>query len=158
MKSLSLKLLDYHQWANNQLLDRLTELPSDLFICDLNSVFPTISDTFGHIYMVDKLWLHRMQNGDFALTPKTFENISQVRSAFELLYIDINQFIKSVDLSKIINYKNSKGHEFNNSVFEIVQHLVYHGNYHRGNIASMIRNSGNRGIETDFIMYLRNKK
>ncbi len=37
---------------------------------------------------------------------------------------------------------------------ELVQHVVNHGTYHRGNFTTMLRQLGHQGASTDYIFYL----
>ena len=55
-----LKQVDYHAWANIRLFERLKELPNyeTIFTEQIQSVFPSIKDTFAHIYITDQVWLH----------------------------------------------------------------------------------------------------
>lgn len=55
-----LKQVDYHAWANIRLFNRLKELPNydTIFTEQIQSVFPSIKDTFAHIYITDQVWLH----------------------------------------------------------------------------------------------------
>ena len=54
-----------------------------------------------------------------------------------------------------ISYTNSKGQKFNNSIQEILFHIINHSTYHRGQIAMEFRNSGIEPINTDYIFYKR---
>lgn len=40
------------------------------------------------------------------------------------------------------------------SINELIQHIVNHGTYHRGNISSMLRQLGHAGASSDFVFYL----
>ncbi|MEC2456617.1 DinB family protein, partial [Bacillus cereus] len=40
------------------------------------------------------------------------------------------------------------------SILELVQHVVNHGTYHRGNITAMIRQLGHSSTMMDFVLYL----
>ncbi len=55
-----LKQFDYHAWANTRLFNQLKELPNyeTIFNEQIQSVFPSIKDTFVHIYITDQVWLH----------------------------------------------------------------------------------------------------
>lgn len=55
------QLLRYHVWANRQLVKHLKTLPQDLLAKEMDSVFPTIAQTLGHIISADKVWLSRIQ-------------------------------------------------------------------------------------------------
>ncbi len=61
--------------------------------------------------------------------------------------------IDSVDLSKIVDYKNSAGNPFSNSVRDLLFHVVNHSTYHRGQIASDCRQHEATVISTDYIFY-----
>ncbi|WP_308201712.1 DinB family protein [Priestia megaterium] len=37
---------------------------------------------------------------------------------------------------------------------DVVQHVVNHGTYHRGNIIAMLRQLGHPGVMTDYVLYL----
>ena len=53
----SLKLYDYHVWANQKIFDRLKELSEDIYEKEIQSVFPSISKLMAHIYVSDNIWL-----------------------------------------------------------------------------------------------------
>ncbi|MEK3724277.1 DinB family protein [Paenibacillus sp. FSL H8-0034] len=44
--------------------------------------------------------------------------------------------------------------KLNVPLVELVQHVVNHGTYHRGNITAMLRQLGHKGVPTDYIFYL----
>lgn len=60
MKEYMLKQVDYHAWANIRLFNRLKRIPNydTIFTEQIQSVFPSIKDTFAHIYITDQVWLH----------------------------------------------------------------------------------------------------
>ncbi len=53
------------------------------------------------------------------------------------------------------NYKNLKGSLFETLLSDILAHMVNHGSYHRGQIASLIKKSGGEPAGTDYIGYVR---
>ncbi|MEX2463797.1 MAG: DinB family protein [Balneolaceae bacterium] len=60
-----------------------------------------------------------------------------------------------VDLDRIIHYKNSKGAEYFNALWQISNHLVIHGQHHRAQIAMILRKAGIELPNIDFINYAR---
>lgn len=58
-------------------------------------------------------------------------------------------------LVRTISYTNTKGAAFNNTVEEILHHMVMHGMYHRGQVARGVRQAGGVPLPTDFIVYVR---
>ena len=52
-------------------------------------------------------------------------------------------------------YRNTRGEEFENAVEEILTQVFLHSAYHRGQIASTLRDAGHEPALTDFIHALR---
>jgi uncharacterized damage-inducible protein DinB len=55
-----------------------------------------------------------------------------------------------------VHYKNSKGEPWTSNVADVIQHVVFHSAYHRGQIASDVRAAGKEPAYTDFIHAVRN--
>lgn len=54
-----------------------------------------------------------------------------------------------------IDYENSRGERYSNEIDAIVQHVINHGTYHRGQLRGI---AGERGVafpETDLIAFIR---
>lgn len=58
-------------------------------------------------------------------------------------------------LQKKINYVNSKGVAFQNKIQDILFHIINHSTYHRGQLASELKEQGFTPISTDYIFYKR---
>ena len=58
-------------------------------------------------------------------------------------------------LARRIEYANSKGEAWSNTVGEILLHVLYHSAYHRGQIAGDLRAAGRVPAYTDLIGALR---
>lgn len=58
-------------------------------------------------------------------------------------------------LKKKISYKNSRGERFENSVRDILFHVINHSTYHRGQIATDCKLHGMTPLATDYIFYKR---
>jgi uncharacterized damage-inducible protein DinB len=61
------------------------------------------------------------------------------------------------DLSQTISYKNTKGEAWTSSIADVLTHVVMHSAYHRGQIASHMREKGQTPAYTDFIHAVRQK-
>jgi uncharacterized damage-inducible protein DinB len=158
MKKLTLQFFDYHSWATKQLIEHLSKLPKEIMNKEVNSVFPSISHTFAHMYAVDELWFLRISGkGVDSIESKPFKTIQEMNDAFTCLHNEMLEFLNlKDDLEQTVIYTNTKGQRFRNSIREIIYHIVNHGTYHRGNISAMIRQLGYQGVSTDYIYYLRN--
>lgn len=58
------------------------------------------------------------------------------------------------DLDKSMTITHPRYGRLDTRFSDILQHVVNHGTYHRGNITAMLRQLGYSGIPTDFVFYL----
>ena len=54
-----------------------------------------------------------------------------------------------------IEYLNLAGKPFASPLNEILDHVLFHGAYHRGQIASVVRAEGGTPVNTDYIQFTR---
>jgi uncharacterized damage-inducible protein DinB len=158
--------LNYNLWANERLGHLLMLQDDQILHAEHKSSFSSIAKTIFHIWDAEIIWITRMKGGTLADWPsKSFTGSKAdmlqglVKASTELL-----QFIKekgeSFPQQKLV-YKNMKGDAYENSVEEILFHLVNHGTYHRGQIITLLRESGlTQVVNTDLITWFReqNKK
>ncbi|PKJ54772.1 DinB family protein [Bacillus sp. SN10] len=166
MKEYMLKQVDYHAWANIRLFDRLKELPNyeTIFTEQIQSVFPSIKDTFAHIYITDQVWLHILHGKSMNEAIQDRENLRkqiETRSLYELEKLfesmanQYKDFLSTIqDVNAVFVIENPYAGALETSILELVQHVVNHGTYHRGNITAMIRQLGYSSTMMDFVLYL----
>ena len=161
-----LKQVDYHAWANTQLFNRIKELPNyeTIFTEQIQSVFPSIKDTFAHIYVTDQVWLHILHGKSMneaiqdreslrtEIENKSFLELEEMFDNMAKQYIDF--LITIEDVNAVFVIENPYVGKLETSILELVQHVVNHGTYHRGNITAMIRQLGHSSTMTDFVLYL----
>ncbi|MCP1163601.1 MULTISPECIES: DinB family protein [Bacillus] len=166
MKEYMLKQVDYHAWANTQLFNRIKELPNyeTIFTEQIQSVFPSIKDTFAHIYVTDQVWLHILHGKSMneaiqdreslrtEIENKSFLELEEMFDNMAKQYIDF--LITIEDVNAVFVIENPYVGKLETSILELVQHVVNHGTYHRGNITAMIRQLGHSSTMTDFVLYL----
>ncbi|HEU5138661.1 MAG TPA: DinB family protein [Bacillales bacterium] len=164
MKQYALKLYDYHVWANKRLFERVKELPEDVYDQEIQSVFPSIAETFAHLYIVDTVWLGVMRDDGFediqaasrqAAEAANEKSIEEMETLFTELTGRYREFLDSQeDLEKPMAPEHPAFGRLETHLSELIQHVVNHGTYHRGNITAMIRQQGHESVMTDYIMYL----
>jgi uncharacterized damage-inducible protein DinB len=108
-----------------------------------------------HILSAEGLWLERLkqQTQTDPVWPEFDIDRCEARAA-ELgdLWIE---YLEDADLAQTVHYKNTKGEDWSNSVEDILTHVVFHSAYHRGQIATHMRASGETPAYTDFIHGVR---
>ncbi|MEH7475762.1 DinB family protein [Priestia megaterium] len=160
----SLELYDYHVWANQKIFDRLKELSEDIYEKEIQSVFPSISKVMAHIYVADNIWLDFMSGGKFdevyTLADQLREQMETKRiEEVETMFFDLSDQYKTFldrqeDMEKAIVLETRFAGRLETRLSDLVQHVVNHGTYHRGNITAMLRQLGHPGVMTDYVLYL----
>jgi hypothetical protein len=111
---------------------------------------------FAHLAATHALWLARIAGSPSALAvwPEldVVASLAAVRDAvgrWRVLVAD------RAALARRVEYVNSAGQAWSNTVGEILTHALLHSAYHRGQIASDLRAAGLEPAYTDFIHAVR---
>ncbi|GIP22111.1 DinB family protein [Paenibacillus sp. J22TS3] len=154
-----LLLYDYNIWANNRLISHLGSLPEEIFSKEVNLGFKSIAEVITHLISADQLWLTRITEGSPSITaPTIFSDIEEAGKHINILQSQFREHLITIDdFEKKVAYRNKNGQERQNSVSEIIQQVVNHGTYHRGNISTMLRYLGYKGVLTDYIAFIYEK-
>jgi len=168
MKHRALQLYDYHIWANNRLFERLKDLPYSVYTQETQSVFPSIAETLVHIYTADTIYLGVMrENSMDAIQASIIQAQEKTKDKgleeMEALYAELVELYKAFfnsqgDMDKSIAPEHPTFGRLETHLSELVQHVVNHGTYHRGNLTAMIRQQGYPSVPTDYIMYLYDRQ
>ncbi|RAK23166.1 putative damage-inducible protein DinB [Anoxybacillus vitaminiphilus] len=157
MKQIAMKLVQYHCWATEKLLNYLQRLPHSVLTLPINSVFPNIESVLVHMLAVDELWLERMKgNEHIEVEGKYGWPVKQFILAYVRFFEDLRNFVSDVeDVSAVVSYTNDKGERRSNTILEIIYHIVNDGTYYRGNISAVLHQAGYNSIATDYIHFLK---
>lgn len=110
---------------------------------------------FNHIINAHQIWNGRMLRGEDLF------GVWKIHPAGELQGIDKSNFdqtmmiLDETDLSTSVTYQNSKGQRFQNSVRDVLFHIINHSTHHRGQIATELKHCGVEPLVTDYIFYKR---
>ena len=158
------KHLTYNLWANERIGHLLMTQEEEVLNAERKSSFSSISKTVLHIWDAETIWLTRLQGGSLTEWPsKNFSGSKGdmlkglINTSTALLnYIETKG--EAFQQEKIL-YKNMKGDAYENTVEEILLHLVNHGSYHRGQIITLLRDSGiSHVVSTDLIAWFREQR
>ena len=128
-------MLDYHYWARDRLLDALQTVAPEQLKRDLGSSFKSIHETIVHTYSAEWAWHSRWQGtSPTALLPADqFPDLAAVRDAWTELESGID---------RVFEYKLLSGQAGATPFWQMLQHVVNHASYHRGQVTTMLRQLG----------------
>lgn len=155
-------LYDYNAWADHRTLDACATLSPEQFTRDLGSSFRSVRDTLVHIMQVEWLWLERWHgrsptsfgaNGEYS-------NVESIRGRWLEIERDLLDYVASLtseEVQRVVQHKTTAGVPQAQPLWQMLQHLVNHGTYHRGQVATMLRQLGAKPIATDLILFYRER-
>ncbi|MCC7435879.1 MAG: hypothetical protein IT363_14435 [Methanoregulaceae archaeon] len=134
-------LFDYDLWATRRWLSAIAGLR------DLARAHEILE----HMLMAQRSWLNRL---GVEVPPQ--EGDVQLGVLFTTLSGLWKYVVEEGDLDGVVEYQNSEGTRFRNTVREIAMHVVNHGTYHRGQLRGLAESEGFEGFpDTDLIFFLR---
>ncbi|MEO1053941.1 MAG: DinB family protein [Bacteroidota bacterium] len=144
------KLFKYNNWANQKYLICLEQE-------DLKS--ERAIELYGHIISAQIIWLLRIKGLPTSPFPiwekyKIRELKTMTEESMEnwLDYMEEHRF---ETFEEMVFYTNSKGKKYENTIGEIITHVITHGTYHRAQLAQLFRQAGLEPPRTDFIAFAR---
>jgi uncharacterized damage-inducible protein DinB len=157
-------LLDFHYWARDRVLDAAEALTPEQFTRDLGSSFPSVRDTLVHLYSAEWNWYSRWQgvSPTAMLSPADFPSVAAVRAPWVDHERKMRAFLEALGeegIGRVIEYKMLDGRPGATPFWEMLQHVVNHGSYHRGQVTTMLRQLGAKPAQgMDLIRFYRERK
>ncbi|MFC8561120.1 DinB family protein [Peribacillus frigoritolerans] len=161
-----LEMYNYHAWANGVIIDRLNELPEHIYHKEIQSGFSSVSKVLSHIYLTDYTWFDIISgiSMDEAMASSSElkeevekKSIEEMKKIFIDLYERNKALLSTEGMEKKMVVDNPYAGSLETTISESVLHIVTHGSYHRGNIATMLRQMGHTSVMQDFGLYLYTK-
>jgi uncharacterized damage-inducible protein DinB len=147
MKSFFRELFEYNHTFNQKLIDAFNDNP--------DKTSEKSAKLINHLLNAHQIWNNRIESKQKTFEVWELHAIPYLKSIDKTNYENTLQILDKFNLHETINYANSKGQTFNNSVRDILFHVINHSTYHRGQIAAEFRQNGLNPLITDYIFYKR---
>lgn len=137
----------YDGWANREVLKAIRAAGD----ADKRSL-----QLMAHILGAERVWLERLNQAAQSVSVWPESDLGQCEAEAAQLERQWLEYLKRVaDFSRTMSYKNTKGELWTSTVGDVLTHVVMHSAYHRGQIASHMREQGHTPAYTDFIHAVR---
>jgi uncharacterized damage-inducible protein DinB len=140
-------MLDYHYWARDRMLDALEPLSAEQFTREMGSSFRSIRATVTHIYFAEWAWYLRWV-GDSPSAPlpaDMFPDLAALRKAWTEHEAKVRALVEGLGddgINRVIEYKLLSGTPGASVFWQMLQHVVNHASYHRGQVTTLLREIG----------------
>ena len=155
-------LFDYNAWANRRSLEASAQLSPEQFTKSLGSSFSSVRDTLMHVCGAEWIWYERFQGRSHSSIPdfSAIQTIEALRAHWTLqekALLDYVGGLTQSGLDRVYEYKTLNFGVYSNPLWQSLQHVVNHGTYHRGQVATMLRQHGAKPIATDLMHFYRER-
>jgi uncharacterized damage-inducible protein DinB len=152
-------LCEYNRWANARILDAVSKLTPEEFTRDMQSSHRSVRDTLAHLIAAEWIWLERwkgtspaalLQATDFP----TVESLGARAAGVERDYAAFIDGLVDESLDEVISYRNTRGEEWAYPLGRMLQHVMNHSTYHRGQVITLLRQLGASVTPVDLLVFM----
>jgi uncharacterized damage-inducible protein DinB len=151
------ELFDHNYWARDRQLKACDGLTETQFRQALGGSFPSVRDTLAHLVAVEWLWLERWRgrSPQSLLPPEEFSTLAAVAERWGRVEAQMRDYLASLTeeaLERPVTYINSRGEAWTYALWRMMIHLLNHQSYHRGQVATLLRQLGIQPPGVDFLV------
>ncbi|MDD5544502.1 MAG: DinB family protein [Acidobacteriia bacterium] len=157
------ELFAYDAWANARVFEAASALPTEELGHSVTSSFPSVGATLAHIVGAEWIWLRRW----LGESPSSFPDwaakavLADLRARLSAVEQDRDAFVAGLsdaDMDRVISYRTLSGQPYSDPLCQLVCHVVNHSTYHRGQMATQLRQLGFKPPSTDLTVFMRESK
>ena len=141
-------LLDYHYWARDRMLEAVDALTPEQYAKDMGSSFKSVRDTVVHTYGAEWNWYQRWVGNSPTALPDVaaFPDVATLRTVWKAhergVRLLVDALASSNELDRVFKYRTFDGQEMESVFSHMLQHVVNHATFHRGQVTTMLRQLG----------------
>jgi uncharacterized damage-inducible protein DinB len=144
----------FNRWANHRLLETAARVSAADFTRDLHASFGSLRGTLVHILWGEKRWLRRWLDDSVIpdAVPEDFPDVASIEAAWTSLEREQQAFVAGLTDDALAAPRTVREHVY--PLGDLVQHLLNHSTYHRGQVALLMRLLGQTPTATDYRLFL----
>lgn len=111
-----------------------------------------------HVIGAAETWLSRLEGRAARVPVWPALALEELRTLADSVHAAYGRYFDAATeerLQAVVPYTNSAGLSFSNTALDIVMQAVTHGQYHRGKVNLILRQSGLAPAPTDYIAFVR---
>jgi len=113
-----------------------------------------VKQLFDHILNAHNIWNNRiLEKPAFKVWEK--HGLDKLKGINENNFHQSLFIIENLDLQEKVEYNNSIGNRYSNTIEDMLMHVVNHSSYHRGQIALLCRQNEIKPLVSDYIFHVR---
>ena len=156
------RLLEYTEWANHRVVRAAATLDVDAFRRDLGASHGGVRGTLAHMLSAEWIWVERFKGNSppRLIDEGEFPDILALKERWAVVEAHRRAWfegLKERALNAPLPYRATDGKPFEAPLGELIQHLVNHSSYHRGQVTVLLRMLGAKPVSTDLVLFDRER-
>jgi uncharacterized damage-inducible protein DinB len=156
------RLLDYTVWANRKVVRAAATLSLAEWKRDLKSSHGGVRGTLTHMMGAEWIWLERFKGVSPTawIDEADFKDVLALRERWKAIEAHRAAWFedqREKAFAQTIAYRTMAGEPFETPLWQLVQHVANHSTYHRGQVVTMLRQLGAKGVSTDLLFWDRER-
>jgi uncharacterized damage-inducible protein DinB len=149
----------FGRWANRTILESVAALTPAEFARPIGGSFGSVQGTLVHLSGADWVWLERFHGRSPRAMPAGHDILDLEALAGKWREVEAAQdaFIAALTQERMaepLSYVNFAGESFTRELGDALLHLANHGTYHRGQVATLLRQLGHQATPTDYLRFI----
>ena len=129
------------------MLDAVESLSPDQYTKEVGGSFGSVRNTVVHTFSAEYVWLTRWkgETPSGMLDSGRFPDTASIRRAWIDHEAKLRAFFEPLNeqgIQKVMAYKTLAGTESSAPLWQMLQHVVNHASYHRGQVTTLLRQLG----------------
>ena len=152
------QLVAFNRWANGRFFEVLSQLPAEQYGRDLRSSHGGIHGTFVHIVAAEEGWLCRwLRQPEITAAASRIHSLEELQAHWQAVCAEMSRFMATLDERKLQETltTSTRTGTYTSPYWQMIQHVVDHSSYHRGQIVTMLRQLGATPPSTGLIRFYR---
>ena len=153
-------LYAFNRWAHARMFESCDPLSPEELEREIGGSFGSVLATLTHLVGADWVWLERFHGRSPRALPSVFAGLGELRSRTAEIERGQQAVLGSLTPERLdakITYVNFAGATYSYTLADTMVHVVNHGSYHRGQVATMLRQLGKKPLSTDYLLFLDGK-
>ena len=152
-------LFSSNRWANHRLLEASRSLRPSAFARNLGTSHQSLRGTLVHTLWAEWIWLQRWQGTSprQVFLEDEYPDVDAIAARWAELEHDRDDLVRGLTEERLfarLSYENLKGERREYPLGHMMQHVVNHSTYHRGQVVTLLRQLGQVPPPTDFLDFL----
>jgi uncharacterized damage-inducible protein DinB len=151
------ELFDHNYWARDRQLQACAALTQEQFVRPMGGSFPSLRDTLAHLVAVEWIWLERWRGRPprSLLPAEEFPTLAAVSERWRAVEREMREYLAGLSeeaLERPATCVDTRGRTWTYPLWRMIFHLLNHQSYHRGQIATLLRQLGAQAVGVDFLI------